>query len=279
MHHVIKYLTVLALFAPCLALRAQTGRTLSEAVTPVARSSRAFPEANSEGVVAERNSSAVILRITDSDLKTCNIPRLCAPLRSVKWAGHDDPSISVKPEQEYWIIKWNKRPQGADTILLQFGGTPLLPEEIVHITSQPDGSYLLPAHFAKATGEKVRYEPQSYKNTVGYWVGPEDNATWKLDVEKSGSFNVAILQGCGTGQGGSDAKLSTMHSGAKEAYTALDFQILETGHFQNFQWRTLGTIDLEAGTQTLKIQPIRIANKALMDVRAVHLIRLPEPKK
>ena len=99
-----------------------------------------------------------------------------------------------------------------------------------------------------------------------------------LKVETPGRFNVGILQGCGKGQGGSDAVINIQNS-TDQSSTKLDFKVEETGHFQNFKWRTIGEIELSQGQQTLEIRPVKIANKALMDVRAIHLVRLPAPKK
>ncbi len=238
-----------------------------------------FTPVDSAGVSALRGELTVELKLTDVKLKTLNIPRLSAALRNATWKGTKQSNISVRPEQEYWIVKWSNRPEGADTIVMTFGSKPLLPSETKPITSQTDGSYLLPAHMATAKGEKIRYEPQSYKNTVGYWVGKNDFASWTINVETAGKFNVAILQGCGKGQGGSDARISIFSVESENANAVVDFQVLETGHFQNFQWRTIGVVDLDVGLQELKIEPTKLANKALMDVRAVHLVRLPSPKK
>ena len=238
-----------------------------------------FSAADSAGVSASRGELTVELKLTDAKLQTLNIPRLSAALRNATWKGTKQSNISVRPEQEYWVLKWANRPEGADTIVMTFGSKPLLPSETKPITSQTDGSYFLPAHMATAKGEKIRYEPQSYKNTVGYWVGKNDFASWSLNVETAGKFNVAILQGCGKGQGGSDARISVSSVESEKTNAVVDFQVLETGHFQNFQWRTIGVVDLGAGLQTLKIEPTKFANKALMDVRAVHLVRLPAAKK
>lgn len=134
---------------------------------------------------------------------------------------------------------------------------------------------------AMVAGEKVRFEPQTFKNTVGYWTGKQDSATWRFDVREAGRFNVAILQGCGKGHVGSTARMEFMDptkstdAGASPE-TMLEFEVLETGHFQNFQWRHLGTIELvKSGQYDLRIIPTAIKKAALMDVRAINLVRLP----
>ena len=98
-----------------------------------------------------------------------------------------------------------------------------------------------------------------------------------MKVEKPGKFNVAILQGCGSGNGGSTAELKlSLASSPNDSAASLEFEVQETGHFQNFIWRHLGEVNLsEAGEYQLRISPKNLKRAALMDVRAVHLIRLP----
>ena len=55
------------------------------------------------------------------------------------------------------------------------------------------------------------------------------------------------------------------------AQNTLPFVVQDTGHFQNFLWRTIGVATLEAGTQTLTLRPRKLANHAVMDVRQIRL--------
>ena len=56
---------------------------------------------------------------------------------------------------------------------------------------------------------------------------------------------------------------------------SLDFVVEETGHFQNFIWRTLGSIKLVASDAkeptTLTLTPQTKPGGAVMDVRAIRL--------
>jgi hypothetical protein len=77
---------------------------------------------------------------------------------------------------------------------------------------------------------------------------------------------VQILQGCGKGQGGSEVAVVV---GEEKVL----FTVEDTGHFQNFKRRTIGTLTLTApGRHTLRIQPVRKAKNAVMDVRQVRLV-------
>lgn len=206
-----------------------------------------------------------------------SMPRFAASLVSVVWLGHaPDESLTLVIEQDHWIVRWTQRPASAAVIVLTFDMPPQLLSEVEPLKSSGDGSILLPACMAVTMGEKIRYEPQTFKNTVGYWAGKQDSCEWKFESARTGTFNVEVLQGCGAGQGGSRAKLWLTSS---ESAAPLEFEVLETGNFQNFQWRHLGTIDIaSSGVHSLKIEPIEIKHTALVDIRAVELIPVPSAK-
>ncbi len=213
---------------------------------------------------------------TDGQSQTgqVTIPRLASSLTDMRWLGNDaDDSLSLKVEQDHWIVQWKSRPADARVIELSFDGGPKLMGEVKPTRATGDGAIYLKASDASTAGEKIRYEPQSFKNTVGYWVGKQDFAEWKFQVNQPATYNVGMLQGCGAGQGGSRARLTLAAEGTP---SELEFDVLETGHFQNFQWRHLGQIEVTtAGTYTLKLEPVEIKKNALMDVRAIHLVPLP----
>jgi hypothetical protein len=240
----------------------------------------ATAQLQSGGVRMVRDGSKLCLQF-DDDLGRLEIPRFCASVREVVWEDGNPSSIKLTPEQESWRIESQRKNTQGKTMVLICGSPPLLPSEVQPVSSQADGSYYLPAHMATTAGEKVRFEPQSYKNTVGYWVGKQDTATWSVAVEKTGRFNVAVLQGCGRGQGGSTAGMTfTLKSALKmKPVGEVEFEVLETGHFQNFHWRQLGVVELPEGMVNVRVAPKRIAKNALMDLRAIHLVRLPDPKK
>ncbi len=128
-----------------------------------------------------------------------------------------------------------------------------------------DGLVTLPARTADIHGFQLRYEPLAHKNTLGYWVRAEDWASWDFVIKKPGSFAVEVLQGCGKGQGGSEVQVSIGDQ-------ALTFTVEDTGHFQNFKMRTIGTVTLDkAGRYTLTVRPRKKAAAAVMDLRSVIL--------
>lgn len=215
------------------------------------------------------------------------VPRICGSLRAIRWDSAGDngeAAPSIHPEPAAWIVRWQGVPARARRIVLEFDQPPCLLSELKPVAANGDGSIMLHAYQAATQGEKLRYEPQPFKNTVGYWTVPTDTASWQLRIEEPGEFNVGILQGCGAGQGGSRASLTIEQNDPPLAFgptgqtvATLEFEVVETEHFQNFQWRHLGRMAItQPGVYTLTLAPQSIANAALMDVRAIHLIRLPE---
>jgi hypothetical protein len=126
------------------------------------------------------------------------------------------------------------------------------------------GDIRLMAKDARVHATNMRYEPQSYKNTLGFWTKPEDWADWEFDVPAAGKYEVEITQGCGKGSGG--AQVAVEVAGA-----TLKFTVQDTGHFQNFIQRTIGTVELAAGKATLAVKPQTKPGGAVMDLRRVVL--------
>lgn len=130
-----------------------------------------------------------------------------------------------------------------------------------------DGTLVLPAHRALTHGSKLQYEPPAHKNTIGYWVEAGDWVEWVVQVSAPGRYEVEILQGCGTGSGGSEVEVAL-------AGSRLPFVVMETGGFQKFMPRRLGDIDIaNPGEHRLQIRVRRKAGPAVMDVRQVVLRR------
>lgn len=140
------------------------------------------------------------------------------------------------------------------------------------IAPGPDGTIWLNASQAIVHGSKLRYEPQDYKNTLGFWIDPADWAQWPVRITRAGDYQVHILQGCGAGQGGSEVEISLGRS-------SLTFTVQETGHFQNFINRSVGTLHVpRPGRYLLQVRANKLASRAVMDLREVRLIpAAPQP--
>ena len=136
-----------------------------------------------------------------------------------------------------------------------------------------DGTIALPARTAEVHGVQLRYEPLPHKNTLGFWVRTDDYAQWRFTANRGGAFEVELLQGCGTGQGGSEIEIEIAGPDGTRI-PALRHTVVDTGHFQNFRAFIIGRVELpQPGRYTLTIRPRTKAKAAVMDVRQVTLRR------
>jgi len=128
-----------------------------------------------------------------------------------------------------------------------------------------DGTITLPSRTALVSGVMLRFEPLPHKNTLGFWVNKDDYATFDFTVETPGTFTVEVLQGCGNKSGGAEVELAT----GDEKVT---FTVKETGGFQAFEAREIGTLKLEkAGRYTLTVKAKTKPGVAVMDLRQIVL--------
>lgn len=127
------------------------------------------------------------------------------------------------------------------------------------------GVIVLPARTADVHGVMLRYEPLPHKQTLGFWVKPDDWAEWEFGVPAAGEYHVEALVGCGKGSGGSNVQFTA-------AGQTLDFVVTETGGFQEFQPMAIGTLTFAApGRFRLEVRAVSKPGPAVMDLREVKL--------
>jgi arylsulfatase A-like enzyme len=130
------------------------------------------------------------------------------------------------------------------------------------------GAVILHARDAKVHGSKLRYEDAPHKDTLGFWVQKTDWVEWTFDTPHAGTFDVEVLQACGKGSGGAVVDITI--AGQK-----LRMDVEETGHFQCFMPRTIGTVRLTEGRHTLAVRVKSQSGPAVMDLRRVVLRATP----
>jgi arylsulfatase A len=131
------------------------------------------------------------------------------------------------------------------------------------------GAILLHARDAKVHGKKLRYEDAPQKDTLGFWVDKDDWLEWIVYAPHAGTFEVQLLQACGKGSGGAEIEVAV-------AGQTLKMKVEETGHFQRFVPRTIGTVRLPGpGLCTLSVRARTKPGPAVMDLRRVQLRAAP----
>lgn len=133
------------------------------------------------------------------------------------------------------------------------------------IPAQTGRAIICHARDAECQGDRMRYEPQPQKNTLGCWTNAQDRATWTISVTAPGEYDVIVWQGCGTGQGGSELAIGIAGEQVK-------FTVEETGHFQNFRKRAIGRLKLPVGELALTLKCLKKAKGAVADIRQIGLI-------
>ncbi len=194
------------------------------------------------------------------------IPRMANSVVGIDLKDVPSQIIELQPEPKWWILKLGNKPEdGQNLLVIEFDSKPLLFSEKIIAEPGRNKIIFLPAKYAITVGEKLRFEPQANKNTVGYWSNPNDTAEWLFKLEEPGMYEVEILQGCGKGNGGSMVDIIIENQ-------LLKLEVQDTGHFQNFIWKPVGTIKLaETKAGKLKVIPDTKASGAVMDVRAIRL--------
>ncbi|MFK7767260.1 MAG: hypothetical protein AB8B55_08560 [Mariniblastus sp.] len=207
-------------------------------------------------------------RVPVSDSGATRIPRVCASLKGAYFEGMRDKTVVVHPEIEYWEIRF-KGAAPATHVILEFDSYPTLLIEAKPTKQVGDGTLTLRCSQGRVVGEKLRFEPQQHKNTIGYWTVASDSVSWPIQISKPGAFNVGLLQGA-SDSGGGTARISLI--AGEEVVDSFEYQVKVTGHFQNFQWKHAGVLEAKKpGQYKVKIEAAKIAKVALMDVRQVHL--------
>ena len=201
------------------------------------------------------------------------LPRLNNPVKSVEIVNAELPrgvkrKLQIAPKPTHWEIRLPRLARvSAPRIRLITVGRPWssrLPKVVAPLNADSN-LITLAAHDAIVVGKNLRYEPQPHKNTVGYWSRVEDWCWWSVYVERPGRYEVGVLQGCGKGHGGSRVSV-------RIAKQELAFTVEDTGGFQAFRQRSIGTVTIpRAGLYRLEIRPITKKSVAVMDIRQAHL--------
>ena len=195
------------------------------------------------------------------------IPRLNNPVKAVYFRGMPDQQLELKALVHEWEIHFpsERQADSGQAIVVQLEGRPYLPKEPRVVQPGTDGRFRLAAHDAVTHGECLRYEPQPKKNTLGYWINPNDWAEWHITTDRTDTYTVEVRYGCGTGQGGSIVRLEC-------AQQNLQWKVAATGGFQ--EWREIrpGKLRLEmSGNYTVALRAVDLHHDAVMDVQQIVL--------
>lgn len=233
---------------------------------------KTLPNWKSEDIAAWVKGNEVFLTLPRvSKDAVLRVPRLVGIVKDVRWLAGTEEKLSVQPEPMNWSIRLSSIPKELKkgelaTIVIELDQAPSVFSDKSVKAAGEDGQIVLTAREAIVHGENIRYEPQPHKNTVGYWSNEKDSIEWKFAVPKAGEYEVDILQGCGKGHGDSHVVIETQMQ-------KMEITVQDTGHFQNFIWRTAGTVTLKKSEgESITIKCVKKAGGAVMDVRSLRLV-------
>ena len=133
---------------------------------------------------------------------------------------------------------------------------------------KPDerGTLRLLATTARIYGPKLVFE-DSYRN-LGWWSDRQDHAIWSLEVRVAGRYVVSLDYACQDEAAGGRFLIEV------DGQT-MGGQVEGTGTWDNYRSKTIGTIELSAGTHELLIRSDGPIRSALIDLRGIRLIPSP----
>lgn len=122
--------------------------------------------------------------------------------------------------------------------------------------------------WATTKGEGVKYVFEAYDwDTIEGWSKPGEAAEWRLEVKRSGRYEVALAYGCAAAEAGGRLRLSI--GGA-----AVEFAPVSTGTPNVFKRAVAGILKLDAGPATLRAEVLSAPGGELMRLNRVWLRRI-----
>jgi putative membrane-bound dehydrogenase-like protein len=105
---------------------------------------------------------------------------------------------------------------------------------------------------------------------LGWWSSAEDSVVWTVDVPARGDYRVELEWAC-------DAAAAGHRLMIQGGQSPLVHQVAATAGWDDYQAKSIGTIELESGPRRLTIRPVGRPLPALMDLRKVVLVPIPKP--
>lgn len=148
----------------------------------------------------------------------------------------------------------------------------------------------LPARDGRGAGGIARSGRAPNASHFTRWTSPADAITWDVDVVTAGRYEVLLWYTCADADAGSEVQLATIGAaGVSGTLTATiapgwdpplnrgDDRVERDAESYEKEFRplSLGTIDLPAGPQTLRMVALRVAGASVADVR--RLVLDPRP--
>lgn len=113
---------------------------------------------------------------------------------------------------------------------------------------------------------EARYESGGGKDSIGYWLKPDDWVHWEFDLAGPGTYQVRIVFAAAAECRGSEYEI-------RVAGQTLYGKVYETGGWTEFVTQTVGTVTVKrAGAHRLEVRCRKLRRTALMNLKSVSLL-------
>jgi hypothetical protein len=145
-------------------------------------------------------------------------------------------------------------------------------------------STTLPARDGVEHGTIQRSSKAPNNSFFTHWTSIDDSITWDIEVGTSGDYEAIVYYTCAAGDEGATLRLSMEGGESVQAkvvevfdpplYDKSKERVAKSHYFvKDFKPLSLGTIRLEKGRGTLKLDAMDIKGKRVIDVHSLELIR------
>ncbi len=141
------------------------------------------------------------------------------------------------------------------------------------IAPSTDGSLVLLPHDATLEGPSLKVEQVGVigevTHNIGYWLDPSATAAWplRLGVSQGGVYRVELELACADAAAGARMRFEVDDCGGAE------FTVPATGGWQSYHTVEVGRVTLPAGLHRAMLRALSKPGEAVVNVRAVRLVR------
>jgi putative membrane-bound dehydrogenase-like protein len=132
------------------------------------------------------------------------------------------------------------------------------------VTADPDGSLQLRSKVCEIYAPGVTIGGE---HLVWMYNGPNDHVVWSVDVPKTGSYEVWIDWAQVDEYANNPIVVET-----EDGSSRVTWKLPSTGGWGRYDKQKLGEIQLQAGTQRLRLRPDGPTHKEVSDIRGLHLV-------
>jgi len=154
-------------------------------------------------------------------------------------------------------------------VVLELDGPPVVDKYVIR--GDDKGVFRLGAESSEISselGQRAKKENLLGHVFVTNWTWAKDELLWSIEVPKAGRYKVEITYGAGSGSEGTPFTISSGKAVAAG-------KVVRTGNPNVFKTAPVGTIELAAGEQEIRIKAEQRDGVDAMNLERITLTRMP----